>query len=131
MSNQAMSALAAQVPTSIPELSDLGKLGETVIQDYGERLVKNITAYVKQEKLEKYVERRRASKRPRKGKENNRPEPINNDNSNEFDAAGIDFAAIELPGEKAAPAAAPAAVAAPTAAKPGKKGGNGTKSSYF
>lgn len=130
MSNQAMSALAAQVPTSIPELSDLGKLGETVIQDYGERLVKNITAYIKQENLEKYVERRRAAKRPRKGKENDRPGQVN-DEGNEFDAAGIDFAAIDLPDEVSNAAPAAAAAAAPAATKPGKKGGNGTKSSYF
>lgn len=132
MSNNAMTALAAQVPTSISELSELGMLGETVIADYGERLVKNINGFVKQEKLEKYVERRRAAKRPRKGKENDRPGPSGDDNIDEFDAGGIDFASIELPGGNASASAASAAASAGSstaAKKSGKR--SGTKSSFF
>ena len=34
MSNSAMTQLAAQVPTSMEELSDLGILGENVVNDY-------------------------------------------------------------------------------------------------
>lgn len=146
MSNSAMTQLAAQVPTSMEELSDLGILGENVINDYGERLVRNISSFVQQNNLEKYLERR-AAKRPKviaggadaapttrgttaagsashsvmatkgTGKENE-----------DFDA-GIDFAAIDLPtGNSGAVAAA--ATGAKMAGKKSSSSG-GTKSSYF
>ena len=107
MSNKAMSEIAAQVPTTMEELTDLGVLGENVVAEYGQRLVKNISFFVKEEKLEKYIERRqKSSKRAKvspvggaaeataskgKDKENSLNVP------DDFDDAGIDFAAIDLP----------------------------------
>ena len=67
MSNSAMSTLAAQVPTSTKELAELGVLGENVVKEYGERLIKNINAFIQQEKLQKYLEHRK-SKRTKSAK---------------------------------------------------------------
>ena len=150
MNNSAMTTIAAQVPTSMEELSDLGILGENVINDYGERLVRNISSFVQQEKLEKYLERR-AAKRPKvaggtsaaaassstAGIAGKAPKGVGKENE-DFDA-GIDFSAIDLPTGNAGAAnaaggsAGAASSAAPGAKKAGKKssGGGGTKSSYF
>ena len=149
MNNAAMTTIAAQVPTSMEELSDLGILGENVINDYGERLVRNISSFVQQEKLEKYLERR-AAKRPKvgggtsaaaassstAGTAGKATKGVGKENK-DFDA-GIDFSAIDLPtgnagAANAAGSAGAASSAAPGAKKAGKKssGGGGTKSSYF
>jgi hypothetical protein len=63
MSNSAMTTFAAEVPTTMEDLTALGILGENIEKVYGERLVKNINAYVQQEKLEKYMEGRVAKRR--------------------------------------------------------------------
>ena len=156
MSNSAMTQLAAQVPTSMEELSDLGILGENVVNDYGERLVRNISSFVQQNNLEKYLERR-AAKRPKVlaggtaaaaaaapsssaaaaarstgtgGASSSRLASKGIGKENEDFDAGIDFASIDLP----ATGNAGAAAAAGTTKKTGKKkssGGGGTKSSYF
>lgn len=149
MNNAAMTTIAAQVPTSMEELSDLRILGENVINDYGERLVRNISSFVQQEKLEKYLERR-AAKRPKvgggtsaaaassstAGTAGKATKGVGKENK-DFDA-GIDFSAIDLPtgnagAANAAGSAGAASSAAPGAKKAGKKssGGGGTKSSYF
>lgn len=149
MNNAAMTTIAAQVPTSMEELSDLRILGENVINDYGERLVRNISSFVQQEKLEKYLERR-AAKRPKvgggtsaaaassstAGTAGKATKGVGKENE-DFDA-GIDFTAIDLPtgnagAANAAGSAGAASSAAPGAKKAGKKssGGGGTKSSYF
>lgn len=149
MNNAAMTTIAAQVPTSMEELSDLRILGENVINDYGERLVRNISSFVQQEKLEKYLERR-AAKRPKvgggtsaaaassstAGTAGKATKGVGKENK-DFDA-GIDFSAIDLPtgnagAANAAGSAGAASYAAPGAKKAGKKssGGGGTKSSYF
>ena len=155
MSNSAMTQLAAQVPTSMEELSDLGILGENVVNDYGERLVRNISSFVQQNNLEKYLERR-AAKRPKvvaggtaaaaaapsssaaaaarstgtAGASSSELASKGIGKENEDFDAGIDFASIDLP----ATGNAGAAAAAGTTKKTGKKkssGGGGTKSSYF
>lgn len=155
MSNSAMTQLAAQVPTSMEELSDLGILGENVVNDYGERLVRNISSFVQQNNLEKYLERR-AAKRPKvvaggtgaaaaaapsssaaaaarstgtAGASSSRLASKGIGKENEDFDAGIDFASIDLPAAGNAGAAA-----AGGTKKTGKKkssGGGGTKSSYF
>ena len=145
MSNSAMTQLAAQVPASMEESSDLGILGENVVNDYGERLVRNISSFVQQNNLEKHFERR-AAKRPKvvaggtaaaaagtvatsTSSSGMASKGIGKENE-DFDA-GIDFAAIDLPAGNAGGAAA---AAAPSGTKKtGKKssGGGGTKSSYF
>lgn len=150
MNNAAMTTIAAQVPTSMEELSDLRILGENVINDYGERLVRNISSFVQQEKLEKYLERR-AAKRPKVGGGTSSAAAASSSTAgtaakatkgvgkeNEDFDAGIDFSAIDLPtgnagAANAAGSAGAASSAAPGAKKAGKKssGGGGTKSSYF
>lgn len=149
MNNAAMTTIAAQVPTSMEELSDLRILGENVINDYGERLVRNISSFVQQEKLEKYLERR-AAKRPKVGGGTSAAAASSSTagtaakatkgvgKENEDFDAGIDFSAIDLPtgnagAANAAGSAGAASSAAPGAKKAGKKssGGGGTKSSYF
>jgi hypothetical protein len=153
MSNSAMTQLAAQVPTSMEELSDLGILGENVVNDYGERLVRNISSFVQQNNLEKYLERR-AAKRPKVAGVTRSTTSVGaaasstsssgaattsglatkgiGKENEDFDA-GIDFAAIDLPtstGNSGAPGTA--STAASGAKKAGKKStGGGTKSSYF
>ena len=152
MNNAAMTIIAAQVPTSMEELSDLRILGENVINDYGERLVRNISSFVQQEKLEKYLERR-AAKRPKVGGGTSSAAAASSSTStagtaakatngvgkeNEDFDAGIDFTAIDLPtgnagAANAAGSAGAASSGAPGAKKAGKKSsvGGGTKSSYF
>ena len=99
MSNSAMTTFASQVPTSMEELSALGILGENVEKEYGERLVKNIRAYVNQENLQHYLDKR-ISKRARSSidvktntKSKNDPQIVDVD---EF-ATEIDFSSIEMP----------------------------------
>jgi len=53
-----MSAIAEQVPLTIEELNDLGVIGENVVKDYGERLIKNINAFVEQNALQIYIQNR-------------------------------------------------------------------------
>ena len=132
------------------ELSDLRILGENVINDYGERLVRNISSFVQQEKLEKYLERR-AAKRPKVGGGTSSAAAASSSTAgtagkatkgvgkeNEDFDAGIDFTEIDLPtgnagAANAAGSAGAASSGAPGAKKAGKKssGGGGTKSSYF
>jgi hypothetical protein len=58
MSTNAMSAIAEKVPLTIDELTELGVLGENVVKEYGERLIKNINAFIEQNVLQVYVENR-------------------------------------------------------------------------
>ena len=50
-----MATLAAQAPTAIEDLMAIGVLGENV-NEFGERLVKNIKACVELEHLQKYLD---------------------------------------------------------------------------
>ena len=68
MSNKALYEIATQVPTTLEELTGLGVLGENVVTKYGERLVKSISFFVKEEKLEKHIERRQKSGKRAKAK---------------------------------------------------------------
>jgi bloom syndrome protein len=102
MNQKAMGTIASQIPLSIDELNDLGIIGENVVKEYGERLIKNLNAFIEQNGLEKYV----------KGKENKRrklgdakvaalaPEPVSKTSKtsldDEFDI-DIDFSAIDIP----------------------------------
>jgi hypothetical protein len=56
MTNAAMDAIAETVPQTIEELSELGVLGENIVQEYGERLIQNIKAFIEQNALQIYVE---------------------------------------------------------------------------
>jgi len=66
MNGATISELASYAPVSIEELSDLANLGENILKEYGERIVKNIKSYVQQENLQSYVDKARASTRKRK-----------------------------------------------------------------
>ena len=57
MGNQKMANVATLVPTTLDELADC-ELPQNVQKQYGERLIKNINAYIEQESLQKYVENR-------------------------------------------------------------------------
>jgi len=108
MSSRALNTISTQVPTSLEELSELGILGENVVKEYGERLIKNINAFVENQHLQKYIDKHRASvakakKRPRVAASAASPKKTSNDpivvdmtTDDEFDN-GIDFSAIELP----------------------------------
>ena len=91
MNNTAMSTIAAQVPLSINELNSLGVLGENVVKEYGDRLIKNINAFVEQNKLEKYMNARDA-KRQKTGEINPIQEKSigRNEESEEFDTRTTD-----------------------------------------
>jgi bloom syndrome protein len=62
MSYPTMKAVASQVPTTLDELKGLGILGEEIIKNYGERIVKIVTTFVEQSGLEKYIHERPAKR---------------------------------------------------------------------
>lgn len=105
MSHTIIVTIAKRVPTTVSELSELG-LAENIEKEYGERLVKNVNAFVEMNKLHKYIEKKRASqsavtKRQRVGQSPKRSPskaPVVVDmTDDEFDN-GIDYSAIDLPG---------------------------------
>jgi uncharacterized protein YuzB (UPF0349 family) len=55
MSNNALSTIAETVPLTIHELSELEVLSENVMKEYGERLIKNIKAFIEQNALQVYL----------------------------------------------------------------------------
>ncbi len=77
--------IATKAPTNLDELAEC-MLPENFQKEYGDRLLKNINAYIESEKLQSVIEKRRTKKRKR-------DDVIVVD---EFDD-GIDYAAIELP----------------------------------
>jgi ribonuclease D len=114
MTGKAMSTVAAQAPTNLEDLNEVGVLGENVVKEYGERLVKNIKAFVELENLQKYIDRRptkrlkrdesselhsATTKRPAASKPPPARAVIDVDDDEEFDV-GIDFNAIEIPSTK-------------------------------
>ena len=58
MNTDQIKTVAATVPRSVDELKSLGTLGDQVVRDYGERLVKVINAFVESNELEDYVNER-------------------------------------------------------------------------
>jgi len=97
MSNNAMSILSKQVPTSMGELSALGILGENVEKEYGERLVKNIKSFINQEDLQHYLDKREPKRVKKSATVKDQPEKETIiDAEDEFDTE-IDFNAIEIP----------------------------------
>ena len=99
MSNQKMAVVAKLVPTQLDELVDC-EIPENVQKQYGERLIKNINAYIEQENLLHFIQNR-TKKKLKTTMEGNDTEskPILidiQDSDDEFDD-GIDYAAINLP----------------------------------
>lgn len=93
------------------ELSGLGVLGENVVNEYGERLVKNINAFIATEGLQQYIDKRPPKRIKPSDIKDKRPDdsaattcnaatasmPFNVvDDFDEF-VTGIDFGAISLP----------------------------------
>jgi bloom syndrome protein len=104
MNQHAMVTIASQVPLSIEELNDLAVLGENIVEEYGDRLIKNINAYVKQNDLEKYMKGK--TRKRQKSEEISMiisPQPaastkINNNNTDDYDFdVDIDFSSIDIP----------------------------------
>lgn len=100
-SNDVMKAIAAQVPLSIDELKTIGGLGENIITEYGERLIKVLKSFIEQEGLHRYL-KERPSKR-HAAELRSQVQTVSKDTKcievidDEFHA-DIDFSAIELPG---------------------------------
>lgn len=110
LSNEAMKSIAAQVPTTVEDLKAIGVLGENIIKEYGERIVKIVSSYVAQEGLEEYIARRPSKKAKIAIGSPSSPAVVELlDDDDEF-GMGIDLSAIDLPDFK--PAAAKAKKAA-------------------
>lgn len=109
LSNNVMKAIASRVPLTIDELKEVGGLGENIIKEYGDRIVKVVASYIEQKGLQDSVRNRPTKRRkvPSDVDVTNRVPPIGgslastgveiSDQDDEFDA-GIDYSAIELPG---------------------------------
>eukprot|EP00979_Chaetoceros_neogracilis_P016856 scaffold10038_cov267-Chaetoceros_neogracile.AAC.4 len=100
MNNKAMGTIAAQVPLSIDELIDIGVIGENVVKEYGERLIKNLNAFIEQNGLEKYV-KGKENKRRKLDKDTKPAASVSTTKSrvlldDEFDI-DIDFSTIDIP----------------------------------
>jgi bloom syndrome protein len=99
MSNAAMKSIAEQVPTTIEELKGIGGLGENIVKEYGDRVVKVVNTFVSNNDLESYLTKRPA-KRTKTG---NGPDhksaaahlPVALEDEDEFDT-GIDYSAIDI-----------------------------------
>mmetsp|Transcript_16862 Transcript_16862/g.31928 ORF Transcript_16862/g.31928 Transcript_16862/m.31928 type:complete len:1280 (-) Transcript_16862:2376-6215(-) len=97
MNNKAMGTIASHVPLTIEELTDLGVIGENVVKEYGDRLIKNLNAFIEQNNLQKYTMNKR---RKVEIASDPTPEPPQNAShimldDDEFD--GIDFSTIDIP----------------------------------
>ena len=67
MSSQKMSIVANQAPTSLDELADCDCFcTQTFQMQYGERLIKNINAYIEQEELQQYIQNRQQQQKKQK-----------------------------------------------------------------
>jgi hypothetical protein len=101
MSFQQIKAIASEAPTTMGELAECG-LPENVQKAYGERLLKNVNAYIESEGLQSYLANRQ-KKKPKSdllptAAAAAKPSVIDIDDSgDEFADDGIDFSSIELP----------------------------------
>merc|ERR1712060_93012 len=64
INDKTITALASQVPMSVNELSSLEN---NVVKEYGDRLLKNIRAFIEQEKLHDYLKPKETEKQSRSG----------------------------------------------------------------
>jgi hypothetical protein len=110
MSNSAMKTVASQVPLTVEELQSIGVLGENIIKEYGERLVKVVSSFVEQKGLGDCVSRRPCKRlkvdstagisATSSVAKSATVIELSDDPEDEFDS-GIDFTAIKLPDGKA------------------------------
>ena len=90
MTTSMMEDIASKVPTTLGELAMCG-ISRNVVQDYGERIIKNIKSFIVQENLQKFIQYR-------VGSNNNAMIDLSHD-SDEFDD-GIDYSSIKMPAAK-------------------------------
>jgi len=118
MSNKVMKNIAAKVPLNKKELKAVGGLGDQVIKDYGNRIMKVITKFVNDHDVEQIV-RNHSSRKRLKVSSGASVSSKSTEDDDEF-ATNIDFSKIEVPG-----ATVSSANVGPVAKA------TGTSSSYF
>uniref|UniRef100_A0A7S2YF56 DNA 3'-5' helicase n=1 Tax=Entomoneis paludosa TaxID=265537 RepID=A0A7S2YF56_9STRA len=100
LSNDAMKNIASQTPTTIEELKAVGALGDAIVEEYGERIVKVVKTFVETNGLQEYIKERPAKRAKTddssKAKGGKKKPVIQIDEDDEFDN-GIDFGVIEIP----------------------------------
>ena len=90
--------IAWTVPTTNEELTGLGVLGENIIKEYGERLLRAINNFVEKEELVELVSQKQPAKKVKAvaSVAKSRPKAIQYAESfDEFD--DVDFSAIDIP----------------------------------
>jgi bloom syndrome protein len=100
LSNDVMKTIAAEVPMTLSALKSIGCLGENIIKEYGERIVKIVSSYITQEGLEEYIKQRDDQLPNKKSKidpSTSTSEIVDlNDVNDEFEI-GIDLSTIDSP----------------------------------
>ena len=103
LSNDAMKRIAAQPPTTLEELKATGDLGENILLEYGERLVRIVKNFIETRGLEEYLNRPVKRAKTNDSKTAQQPKPNGSldskntkDPTDEYDD-GIDFKVIEIP----------------------------------
>ena len=99
MSNANMKKIAEHVPTSMEDLKGMGILGENIVKEYGERIVKVVQTFVANNDLQSYLNRRPA-KRAKTSVEETKPPASSHvqvlaDSGDEFDM-GIDLSCVNI-----------------------------------
>lgn len=97
MNNKAMGTIASQVPLTIQELNDLGVIGENVVKEYGDRLIKNLNAFIEQNNLQQYTMNKRRKIQVESKPTAVPPQNIPSIQLDDDDFDGIDFSSIEIP----------------------------------
>ena len=100
MKPESIKKIAWTVPTTNEELTGLGVLGENIIKEYGERLLRAINNFVEKENLSELVAQKPPSKKVKVtnvAKLNPLPKQnVRNESFDEFDT-DVDFGAIDMP----------------------------------
>ena len=101
MKPESIKKIAWTVPTTNEELTGLGVLGENIIKEYGERLLRAINNFGEKEELVQHVSRKQPAKKVKVdangAKSNSRPKANQHAESfDEFDT-DVDFSAIDIP----------------------------------
>jgi hypothetical protein len=100
MKPESIKKIAWTVPTTNEELTALGVLGENIIKEYGERLLRAINNFVEKENLSELVAQKPPSKKVKVAnvaKLNAIPKPnVPNESFDEFET-DVDFGAIDMP----------------------------------
>jgi hypothetical protein len=99
MKPESIKKIAWTVPTSHEELVSLGVLGENIIKEYGERLLRAINNFVEKEGLSEIISQKQSNKKAKivsdesaKAGSMSKVYP-----ADEFDMDDLDFNVIEVP----------------------------------